>query len=235
MAVVNSSDVRKMTFDAGDFEYDVEYCDQTIRIQATHNVEYLVWTKTISDPVEALSSKDATFKIPLDAAELYNILLKYKNKADTTVKCRFPTDSKGENDLIYFEIQIPILDHITSATICLQPQPIAHEDRMDKKFAVLKNTVYEKITELTKRFEDQLKSKDLEIAELNERIESLQMLKDDVIDLEKKYGEDIPSLKADLVLLQTDASTLKTDASVIKTNVLSLITSVKQLQTSMAK
>ena len=192
-------DEKKFELKVLPFTYEINYYDNTLFIEATHDEEYLTWNKSIvNDQVTTNSNSNTNVDLKLSPEIIFQILTDYKNNKDTkgSVEISFPKKFKSTLDSIIIEIKcifLPYGDNFTVVkTIALDPKPVNFEDRVNKKLSNVKNnleiSINERCEELTKVVGDKYVHKGLlhdELSQsksnLNERIDNLKISLDDSI------------------------------------------------------
>jgi len=142
MDIVNS-----LNFSEGPFIYTIKYLstDNILDIKCSHNEEYYVWSKTISD--NFLSDQNITkscVQITLTPLLVFKILEEFVNKTLNNIySMSFPKNYKTPDTLLVIEIttKMPYLDVMNRINIYLEPMLITEVDRINIKLARLKESL----------------------------------------------------------------------------------------------
>src|SRR5271154_5851432 len=139
--------VSSLNFSEGPFIYTIKYLstDYMLDIKCSHNEEYYVWSKTISD--NFLSDQNITkscVQIILTPLLVFKIFEEFVNKTLNNIySLSFPKNYKTPDTLLVIEIttKMPYLDAINRINIYLEPMLITEVDRINIKLARLKESL----------------------------------------------------------------------------------------------
>ena len=201
--------------------YTVKFWDNILSIEATHNEEYLVWSKIIEDCIEAQFESDSSqtlINMKLTAHAIFRMLSDYSDKCiDKTVSIKFPTNLKSPTASMSIEINIKLLpygDYTDTKVIIMDPKEVGYESRWNKKLEFQKSYLEKQVSSFNKN--------------LHSEIEGLQ----------KTLGEKdeiISTLKSELTMKTVKIRTLQEDVKKNEESVKAAMNAISSLQTVVNK
>lgn len=130
----------------GKFMFTIKYFDGTIRIEALHEEEHLLWANTF-DNILSSNKEDKQLILKTSPSMIYKLLSNYANgKNDQYVAIKFPEKYKSPDDAICIEINIklPYDENCDDSKILvLYSVKVSIEERFNKKIAF----TYAKLTD----------------------------------------------------------------------------------------
>jgi len=150
--------MQSLSFQVDPFTYKVSLHESNLLIEASHNEEFLIWSKNLD---EILSSLNSSLNIKMKPDTIFKIFSDYSNNTlESRVKITFPQKYKSPIDPLCIEIEIKFLEEYTDIKMIeLEPKARNMEDKVtDKLKKAMKkhNDDYKYLNELYEDLKSQI-------------------------------------------------------------------------------